>query len=73
VPPLAAVAASAAGTTRLRNAARLRLKESDRLKTVSAAINAVGGSASLRAMTSSLLEATLVAAPSTRQTTIASP
>ena len=45
VPPLAAVAASAAGTTRLRNAARLRLKESDRLKTVSAAINAVGGSA----------------------------
>ena len=45
VPPLAAVAACAEGTTRLRNAGRLRLKESDRLQSVSAAINAVGGMA----------------------------
>ena len=45
VPPLAAVAAYANGTTRLKNAARLRLKESDRLKTISAAINALNGTA----------------------------
>lgn len=45
VPPLAAVASVAAGETRLANAARLRLKESDRLKTTSQAINALGGSA----------------------------
>lgn len=45
VPPLAAVAARAEGTTRIVGAARLRLKESDRLETVSAAIRALGGSA----------------------------
>ena len=45
VPPLAAVAATTPGTTRLRNAGRLRLKESDRLASVSQAINALGGSA----------------------------
>ncbi|MBR2683316.1 MAG: 3-phosphoshikimate 1-carboxyvinyltransferase [Atopobiaceae bacterium] len=45
VPPLAAVASCAQGETRLRNAARLRLKESDRLLTVSNAINAIGGDA----------------------------
>lgn len=45
VPPLAAVAAHCEGTTRICNAGRLRLKESDRLATVSAAITAVGGSA----------------------------
>lgn len=45
VPPLAAVAAVAEGTTRIRGAARLRIKESDRLETVSAAIRAVGGRA----------------------------
>ena len=43
VPPLAAVAALAKGTTKITGAARLRIKESDRLKTVSAAINALGG------------------------------
>ncbi|MBM6774077.1 3-phosphoshikimate 1-carboxyvinyltransferase [Olsenella profusa] len=45
VPPLAAVAALAEGTTRITGAARLRLKESDRLETVSAAICALGGRA----------------------------
>ena len=45
VPPLAAVAACADGVTHLRGAGRLRLKESDRLQSVSAAINAVGGQA----------------------------
>lgn len=45
VPPLAAVAAFAEGRTTFTGAARLRLKESDRLATVSAAINALGGSA----------------------------
>lgn len=45
VPPLAAVAAVAEGTTRVRGAARLRIKESDRLETVSAAICALGGRA----------------------------
>lgn len=45
VPPLAAVAAVAEGTTRLTGAARLKIKESDRLATVSAAIRALGGHA----------------------------
>ena len=45
VPPRAAVAAVAEGTTRERGAARLRIKESDRLETVSAAICALGGRA----------------------------
>lgn len=45
VPPLAAVAALAEGTTQITGAARLRLKESDRLETVSAAICALGGTA----------------------------
>lgn len=45
VPPLAAVAALAQGATCITGAARLRLKESDRLETVSAAINALGGQA----------------------------
>ncbi len=47
VPPLAAVAATATGTTRLTHAERLRLKESDRLESVSACIRSVGGSASV--------------------------
>lgn len=45
VPPLAAVAAYADGTTRLTNAGRLRLKESDRLVTVRDALLALGGDA----------------------------
>ena len=43
VPPLAAMAAVRRGTTRLVNAARLRLKESDRLSAVADALNALGG------------------------------
>ena len=42
VPPLAGVAALAEGTTRITGAARLRLKESDRLETVRAALAAMG-------------------------------
>ena len=43
VPPLAAMAAFRAGeTTRLVNAARLRLKESDRLASVTSVLNAMG-------------------------------
>lgn len=43
VPPLAVAAALAAGrTTRLINAARLRLKESDRLRSVTAVLTALG-------------------------------
>ena len=43
--PLAAVAAYAPGTTRLSGAGRLRLKESDRLASISQAIRALGGTA----------------------------
>ena len=42
VPPLAAMAAVREGTTRLVNAARLRIKESDRLTSVTATLNAMG-------------------------------
>ena len=43
VPPLAVMAALRAGqTTRLTNAARLRIKESDRLASVTAVLNALG-------------------------------
>lgn len=42
VPALSAVAAVAEGTTRIYNAERLRLKESDRLKTVSETLNILG-------------------------------
>lgn len=45
VPPLAAMAAARQGTARFTNAARLRLKESDRLKTTAAMVNALGGRA----------------------------
>jgi len=41
-PPLAVMAALRQGTTRLVNAARLRLKESDRLATITAALTALG-------------------------------
>ncbi len=44
VPPLAAMAAlRPGGTTRLERAGRLRMKESDRLSAVAAALNALGG------------------------------
>lgn len=42
VPPIAAAAACAKGATEIRGAARLRLKESDRIETVSAALRALG-------------------------------
>ena len=42
VPPLAAMATVRAGTTHLTHAARLRMKESDRLSTVAAALRAMG-------------------------------
>ncbi len=45
VPILAVVAAAAEGETRFTDAGRLRLKESDRLATVSAMICALGGDA----------------------------
>ena len=45
--PLAAVAAVASGETRLANAGRLRLKESDRLETIRAALVAMGGNATI--------------------------
>lgn len=48
VPILSVVASAAEGTTRLYNAARLRLKESDRLQTTAALINALGGVAEER-------------------------
>ena len=43
VPILSVAASAATGTTELYNAARLRLKESDRLQTTSAMIRALGG------------------------------
>ena len=49
VPILAVAACAASGTTRLYNAARLRLKESDRLATTAALIRALGGTAEERA------------------------
>lgn len=42
VPPLAAMAALRSGTTRVVNAGRLRIKESDRLATVTEVLNALG-------------------------------
>ena len=43
LPPLAVMAAVRQGRTRFLNAARLRLKESDRLSTTSAMLRALGG------------------------------
>jgi 3-phosphoshikimate 1-carboxyvinyltransferase len=43
VPVLAVVAAGAEGVTNIVNAGRLRLKESDRLKSTAALINGLGG------------------------------
>ena len=43
VPVVAAVAAAVPGTSRITGAARLRLKESDRLATTARALNALGG------------------------------
>ncbi len=46
LPPLAVMAAVRRGTTRFTGAARLRLKESDRLSTVHQMLSAMGGAAS---------------------------
>ena len=43
VPPLAVMAAMRPGTARFTGIGRLRLKESDRIRTTAAAINALGG------------------------------
>lgn len=43
IPALAALAAAAEGETRVVNAARLRLKESDRLQSTAALLRALGG------------------------------
>ena len=45
IPALSAVAAAAKGTTYIENAGRLRLKESDRLKSTAALLSALGGQA----------------------------
>ncbi|MBO7673523.1 MAG: 3-phosphoshikimate 1-carboxyvinyltransferase [Atopobiaceae bacterium] len=45
VPPLAAVATTVPGLTRITGAGRLRIKESDRLAAITAAIQALGGHA----------------------------
>lgn len=45
VPALAVMAAFASGTTRIYNAGRLRIKESDRIASTVAMINALGGEA----------------------------
>lgn len=42
LPPLAVMAAVRSSTTRFTNAARLRMKESDRLSTITAALTALG-------------------------------
>lgn len=49
VPVLAVLAATARGTTRIYNAGRLRLKESDRLVTVAALLRNLGGRAEITA------------------------
>lgn len=46
LPPLAVIAALRRGTTRFTHAARLRLKESDRLATVAQMLKALGGAVS---------------------------
>jgi 3-phosphoshikimate 1-carboxyvinyltransferase len=45
VPAVAVLAAKAEGETRIVNASRLRLKESDRLSSIAATLNALGGRA----------------------------
>lgn len=47
VPVLAAVASVSAGTTRIRDCARLRIKESDRLETVRAGLSELGARVSI--------------------------
>ncbi|MFV0497350.1 MAG: 3-phosphoshikimate 1-carboxyvinyltransferase [Candidatus Fimivivens sp.] len=49
VPILAVVACATVGTTQITHAARLRIKESDRLRTMTEALNALGGRVSEQA------------------------
>ena len=49
VPVLAVLAANAQGASRIYNAARLRLKESDRLSTVAALLRNLGGKVEITA------------------------
>lgn len=49
VPPIALVAACAQGTTRIYGAERLRLKESDRLKSIADTLSALGASVEVTA------------------------
>ena len=49
VPPLAVMAATRTGVTRFSHIARLRLKESDRLSSTAAMINALGGQVEIQA------------------------
>lgn len=46
VPVLSVMACAAVGTTKIINAARLRIKESDRLQTIAESLNALGGKVS---------------------------
>ncbi len=46
VPVLSVMACAAVGTTKIINAARLRIKESDRLQTIAQSLTALGGSVS---------------------------
>lgn len=48
VPPIAVLAAAAEGETIITNASSLRLKESDRLVSVTELINSIGGSAQIK-------------------------
>ena len=72
LPPLAVMAAVRSGTTRFVNAARLRMKESDRLSTVCAMLEALGGTCQEGRTASLSPAAPLPAAPWTGPTTTAS-
>ncbi|MEE1065550.1 MAG: 3-phosphoshikimate 1-carboxyvinyltransferase, partial [Acutalibacteraceae bacterium] len=45
VPVICAIAATAEGTTKISNASRLRLKESDRIRSTAEMVNSLGGDA----------------------------
>jgi len=74
-PPLAAMAAVRRGTTRFVNGGRLRLKESDRIAAITAALNALGlrRRKPRRVLWSTVCPGWRAAAPWTAKTTTASP
>ena len=45
MPVICAIAATAEGTTKISNASRLRLKESDRIRSTAEMVNSLGGDA----------------------------